>query len=333
VVTNLNPALPDCDSIATNAPITDLAQCPPLPDWLQTVDGQKIPYVETYSLTKSDEANNTLLPSFFSQTLAGGSAGGASVRACARAAWGPAGGHTGSVPITLSTCEWLDATNADPSTLTNGQYYDKSPVGAWPGYGASNAWPGTSWEVVIRLHDPQDESTDCVWNNKDTAGGFGYVSGSNCSATVTTTNNQDYWAKIDPGNSVPQGCDTVIPGLLGKVVYLPVFDCLISSQGAPVGGIPTGSNCDPTQQEANGTNSWYHVAGWAKFYLSGYRLGGNGGVVHSSILPNSANPGPCDNSQRCISGWFLKGSLDDATSIVPPGTGTDFGTFAVLPAG
>jgi hypothetical protein len=75
------------------------------------------------------------------------------------------------------------------------------------------------------------------------------------------------------------------------------------------------------------------VAGWAKFYLSGYRLSGTGGTVHSSILPGSNYPGPCSASQRCITGWFLKGVLDDASSIEPPGGGTDYGTYAVLPAG
>lgn len=331
-ITNLNGAIPPCESISVDAEITDLAECPPLPDWLAAES--TIPYVETYSRTKSEEANNTILPSYFSKALIGGPGATSSVKACARAAWGPAGGHTGSVPITISTCEWLDATNANPLTLEDGQYYEKSPAGAWPGYDdVTNPWPATSWEVMMLLHDPQDESTDCNWNNKDTAGGFGYVDGDNCSATITTTASQDSWAKIDPGNNVPQGCDTVIPGLLGKVIYIPVFDCLISAQEAPDGGIPLGANCDPTQQEANGTNSWYHIAGWAKFYLSGYRLGGNGGVVHSSILPGSNYPGPCTSSQRCISGWFLKGSLDDATSIVPPGSGADFGTYAVLPAG
>lgn len=317
------PALPGCDSASSDAPISDLKKCPPLPTWLR--NQPSIPYVEAYSRTET-RTGSTILPKYFSQLLVGGGPD-SSVTACARAAWGPAGGHTGTVPITFSTCEWQRATNGGST------YYDKSPAGPWPGYGASNPWPPTNLEVQIVLHDPQDESTDCVWNNKDTAGGFGYVSGTNCSATITTTATNDSWAKIDPGNNLPSGCDTVIPGLLGKVVFLPVFDCLIAQQGAPTGGIPATANCDPTQRESSGTNSWYHVAGWAKFYLSGYRLSGTGGTVQSSILPGSNYPGPCSASQRCITGWFLKGVLEDASSIEPPGGGTDYGTYAVIPAG
>ncbi|HET7398032.1 MAG TPA: pilus assembly protein TadG-related protein [Intrasporangium sp.] len=317
---NTTNPVPLCASASTNAPVDDLAQCPPLPTWL-TGTGAVIPYVETYTLTKSTQPDDSKLRNIFGQALTGQYSAKSHI-ACARAAWGQPGGFSASVPMTFSACEWKAATS-------NGtDYVQDSPSGAWPGYGGSGqpAWPPVSKERVIILHDPADESADCSWNGKDTSGGFGYVASSgNCSANVTTDN----WAQIDNGNNVPTGCDTALQGLRGRVVNVPVFDCLIASSSQPVGPVPATANCDPTQQLSSGSNTWYHIAGWAKFYLSGYKLSGTGGTVANSLL--TGNP-PCTGGQRCLSGWFLKGSLD-ASTIVPPGGGSDFGTYTVLPAG
>lgn len=311
--------VPNCASAATNASVTNLAECPPLPSWLATGTGVNIPYVEAYSLTQSS-GGGSILPARFSQLITGQA--GTSVRACARAAWGIPSTHTGTVPITFSACEWKRDTNNGTDYVTPG------PSGAWPGYGPGlSPWPDPAKEITIILHDPSDETADCSWNGKDTSGGFGYLKSptGTCSATVTSDN----WAQIDTGNNVPTGCPDVLAGLRGTVVALPVFDCLIASQTQPVGPIPADANCDPTQRDTNGNNTWYHIAGWAQFYLTGYKLSGNGSTVAPSLLTGSV---PCSGGSRCISGWYVKGSLD-ATAIVPPGGGTDFGTYAVLPAG
>lgn len=317
--TSLN--LPICSSAGTNAPVGNLAECPPLPSWLATGDGARIPYVEAYSLTQSTNGDS-ILPARFSQLITGQP--GTSVRACARAAWGPPGSYSATIPLTISACEWQRQTNS-------GANYQAAPSGPAPGYGGAGqpAWPPGASEIVVLLHNPGDAGSNCDWNGKDTAGGFGYVDSTNCQALVTTDN----WVRIDSGNNVPADCKAIMPGLVGKVVSLPVFDCLISSQATPTGPIPTTPDgiCDPTQRNSGGANSWYHILGWAKFYISGYKLSGTG---TASILPGghtdcSTSPGGGD---RCLFGWFVQGALD-ATSIVPPGGGTDFGTYAVLPAG
>lgn len=313
-----NAFLPECASDTSDAAFDELIECPPLPSWLR---GNTIPYVETYTLTESTEANPTLLPRYFSRLIVGGGED-ISVQACARAAWGPVGSYTGSVPIVISACEWKRQTS-------NGiNYVSEGPVGGGYGYGGAGqpAWPGVAREVVVILHDPNDETSDCDWNGKDTAGGFGFVDSANCEASVTT----DGWVQIDPGASPTQDCRDVMPGLLGTKISLPVFDCLINSSTTPTGPAPTpppADVCDPSQRASSGANSWYHIDGWAQFYLSGWDLPG---TVRNSVMPGGHTSCGIAGA-KCLYGWFLKGSLDGQT--IDPTPGNDFGTYTVLPAG
>lgn len=114
---------------------------------------------------------------------------------------------------------------------------------------------------------------------------------------------------------------------MGTVIALPVFDCFVRSGSAPTGPPPTTSGACT---DGGGSKTWDHIAGWAKFYLSGYDLPG---LKHKSVLPGGLKSCPGGGSSKCIFGWFLKGTLDDATSIVAPGGTNDFGTYQVLPAG
>ena len=315
--------VPSCDSADPTkqvADIRDLGKCPPLPKLL--ADNEGLPYVEAYTRTLSP-SGATVLPKFFSQAITGAGTG-VSVSACSRVAWGRTGTYTASIPLVFSSCEWMKETNNGNDWVLN------PPTGDRPGYGGVSqpSWPDTSKEVVIKIHDPSNETDDCSWNGKDTAGGFGWVSSVNCQASVST----DGWIKIDTGNNTPNTCKTILDGLVGGVVNLPVFDCLVASSTTPAGAIPTADGaCDPTQQQSNGNNSYYHIAGWAKFYLSGYSLSGNSSA---SVLPggHSSCTTSNGNGDRCIYGWFLKGTLDGA-SIVPPGGVGDFGTYSIVPAG
>lgn len=308
------PGMPGCPA----GDIADLKECTPLPNWLSTGDGVNIPYVETNSLTES--SGTSILPKYFSRALAGGGAD-VSVVACARAAWGAPKSFAATVPVTFSTCEWEAATSGGTD------YVDVGPSGPWPGYGPGmSPWPDSSKEVVINLHDPGDDSSDCTWNGKDTSGGFGYIreaDGGGCSAEVTT----DGWTRIDTGNSVSPDCTAGFEGMQGTTINIPVFDCMLRSHDMPTGPIPEGTDCDPTTNESGGANTYYHIVGWAKFYLSGYKLSGTG---EASLLTGSV---PCSGDERCLSGWFLQGSLQGVTEISAPGGGDDFGTYAVLPAG
>jgi len=184
------------------------------------------------------------------------------------------------------------------------------------------AWPAATREIVVTLHDPSDSLSDCDWNGKQTAGGFGYI-GDKSSCSVTPTD--DNWAPIVTGNSKPNCV------LVGHVVEMPIFDCIVAASTAPTGPPTSEDSCDPTKKESNGQNSWYHIAGYGKFYVSGTILTGND--PGSVMTDGHHSCGGSGNSGRCIMGWFLKGTLDDEAGITPPGGENDFGLHAIVPAG
>ena len=76
--------------------------------------------------------------------------------------------------------------------------------------------------------------------------------------------------------------------------------------------------------------SYYHILGWAKFYLSGYKIGG---APDTERTARAANVVPCSGAVRCLSGWFVKGTLTSAPSVLPPGSGPNLGAYAVVPLG
>jgi hypothetical protein len=164
----------------------------------------------------------------------------------------------------------------------------------------------------------------CAINGKDTAGGFGYVvdSAGNCQANVSIND----WAQIDAGSSPPSGCYDAVAALRRTVVELPIFDCLIKAGSLPTGDISGYPDC--TGASGGGSNSYYHVVGWSKFYLTGYKVGGS--QEAASLLSGTV---PCTGGDRCLSGWYVTGTLDRAGTIVPPTSGNNFGAYVVLPAG
>jgi hypothetical protein len=304
--------------VACNAPTSTLADCAPLPSGVAA--DPAIPYVEVHTLSKEADGN-TLLPKWIAQTIAGGASdSGNRVAACGRAAYGAPGGAS-SAPITFSMCEWRANTN-------NGASYYTDPVGAAPGYDGPGqpAWPAAAstppaaplvgQEIKIYLQSHGIASSCYNWNGHDVPGGFGYLNAGGCSAVL----EEGDWIQVDTGNNAA-GCD--LAPLVGKVIYLPVFDCTLRSHGNPGVVNPLPSDCD----EGTGNLTWYHIAGWAKFYLSGYKTGGS--QEQASLVSGVV---PCSNGDRCISGWFLEGVLRDRPVAGPPVT-NGFGTYAIQPAG
>jgi hypothetical protein len=330
-------SLEPCDSLTSNADIADLNLCPARPGWL----GPTIPYVETYTSSQSD--TGPVLDFFFRS-------GNTSVTNCARSAWGSPGSFKATLPIAMSTCEFMRYTGATlgPAGIP-GDAVDP-PDGAWPGYGGSgqpsfpppySGWPNkVKQEQYVMTHS--DKSADCAYQGKDTAGGFGWLSSTNCLATidVDSTGNH-YWANIDTGNNVPNSCKNVLDALHGTVLDVPIFDCLVRNNGgAPTGGPASQTSCSPGS--AGGSQTWYHLAGFAKFYLSGNKL--TNSTAQNSLVnnvmpcsPSSPNPGGANpwsgNAGRCISGWFVSGELTSPSIGLGGPAGGNFGTYTVLPAG
>jgi hypothetical protein len=115
--------------------------------------------------------------------------------------------------------------------------------------------------------------------------------------------------------------------MLGKIVYVPVFDCMAREERNPV---PTEAEEPGFCSDGVGDNTYYHVNGFASFYLSGWFLNASS---HASIRP----PGGmlCGGADRCLFGWFTKAliSPEDA-DIAPPDSGSpNYGLTVVKPAG
>jgi hypothetical protein len=184
--------------------------------------------------------------------------------------------------------------------------------------------PAAQFDKVIYFAN-SDKSADCTRAGRDYNGGFGDVMATNCSATVSTGG----WLVGNPGENIDNSCKTVLPSLRGTVILVPVFDCLYVANVTYNGTRAAAPHCDGSGSGGTGN---YHVAGWAKFYLSGYSFPGLRQKSYIAATNTSPQGYPCSNSESCISGWFLQGELQ-ADAITAPGGSDDFGTYAVLPAG
>ena len=143
--------LPPCPT-----PGGGLSECPPIPDYI-TANG--VPYVEAH--TQSKESNGTsLLPTSFIKTLVGGSTGN-TVAACSRAAYGAPGTGIGALPITVSGCDWMHATNGNAGG-GGGQYWASPKYlagGNANGYGGVGQPPGRRLRRHRQLRTPVARSS------------------------------------------------------------------------------------------------------------------------------------------------------------------------------
>jgi hypothetical protein len=203
---------------------------------------------------------------------------------------------------------------------------------AWPAAPAAPPAQNLGGEVILLVQNPPGGATPAsacpappssgAWSGHALPGGFGLLEtlpGQPCEIKEYAY----HWMSTDPGSST--GCD--IEQFVGKVVNIPIFDCTAS-------GLPTSEPPVGTCTAGSGSHAHYHRAGYAAFYLSGYNLTTTGSVLNKkkSVNPNF-NAFPCSGPNRCISGWFLNGSLS-ATAIAGPPSGPGyFGTFTAVPAG
>jgi len=320
------PGLTACPTTWT-AGISKLQECPSTPS-------SGVNYVRVYAETKNSAGGN-LLPYYFGAAITGIS--GANQQACATVTYGPPSGV--AAPITLSYCEWKKATGY-PST----SYYLTDPTGTAPGYGGATpqpAWPvpalqlpsapAPGGETIIGLQGTSTTSDCATWNGHDVPGGFGYLSTSTgCTATAAVGG----WIQIDTGNTLPTGCE--LTPYLNKILYLPVYDCVATGTvTVPPSWQPgVGSPCTV----GNGNNSWYHIQGYAKFYLSGYKTGGGPSDTAARLnypvasVENPRKPDPCSGSNRCLSGWFLQGLVPTPVAISPP-SGPPLGAYSISLSG
>lgn len=326
---NIGGSLPVCPT-----PVSALTQCPPLPANLASMTG--LPYVEVR--TSSQSSGGSFVSNWFAGISGGSNSRQSSVKACSRAAIGTASGGTAELPITFSGCDWQHATGG--SAGGGGGSYYASPVynGATsPDYGYGGAgqpgWPAAAvappaqlqgQEVILLAQNPPGGATPATpcptWNGHALPGGFGTLETEPTDACKFVEYSH-HWMHTSTGNNT--GCN--LANYVGKVISIPIFDCTNTTApgvAPPVNGCTTGA----------GNNAFYHRAGFAQFYLSGYSVNVTGPIDN---FRNSIRSGirPCNNPNKCISGWFLSGELSATSLSGPPGGGGFFGSFAVVPAG
>lgn len=261
-----------------SSPVGAMVDCPPNPAGVNYVD------VHTSTQTPS---GSTVVPPFFARALLGnGSYAGTNVKACAQAEWGPAF-KSDSVAFAMSLCEW-------------------NSLGSNP-YGT---------EVAVVEHGNANPCTGP--SGQQLAGGFGWLAGTNCTATLNLSNPPLITAESKPGKSLPAGCVTALQNALNTVVFLPVFNAY----------------------SLNGNNGTFYLIGLAAFYLNGW-------INMPSGLPDHYPPqyptkaqaqafcaaaavkgGGNGSNDTCLFGYFTHG-LDPVTDAIgPPGTNY-FGANAI----
>jgi Putative Flp pilus-assembly TadE/G-like len=192
--------------------------------------------VHTSTLTPS---GSTLLPPSFARTLLGMSSyNGSTVFACAQAAWGPPVATSG-LAVTLSACEWDQATD-------NGTLF--APPPPYP----PNPLPSPSLDQVLRLHTTSTNG-GCPTEpaGADGPGLFGWTDDPNGDCTTPIINGT---FGGDTGTSISQACKQVISADQQNktLIFIPVYVSVVNP----------------------GTNASYTLKGFAAFVITGYHLPG-----------------------------------------------------------
>ena len=247
-------------------------------------------YVDVHTSTLLPN-NSTLLPPVFARTLG---FGGTNVKACAQAEWGSAI-QADSLAFTISLCEWNQFTGGNP-------------------YGT---------EIAVVEHGNADTCTGP--SGQQLAGGFGWLAGTNCTATLNFSNPPLVTGESKPGTSLPPGCAAAIQNDLNTVVFLPVFN-----------GFTSGNK--------GGNNGTFNLIGLAAFYLNGWINMPSGLSDHyppqypskktaQAFCAAAASGGSGKGSnERCLFGYFTHGLVPVTNDVGPPGTNY-FGAGAVRLSG
>jgi Flp pilus assembly protein TadG len=204
-----------------------LTDCPSSP-----ADGTNFVDVHTSTLTSG---GSTLLPPTFARTLLGnGNYTGTTVHACAQAEWGASSAAV-TTSLTLSACDWAQATS-------DGNSYAPPP---------GNSAPSPSADVSLKLGASQGTGCASDPGSTDGAGTFGWTSdqSGDCSLSVQDSSSYD-----GSNGSVPTACQQALASAQANhtVLYVPVYN-----------------TCSH-----HGSSATYSLKGFAAFVVTGYSLPG-----------------------------------------------------------
>lgn len=190
-------------------------------------------YVDVY--TSTSDAGSTLLPPVFADTLLGNSGSqGTSVGACAQAQWGAPSAAT-TVALTISACEWDQATQ-------QGALFAPAPPYS------QNAAPAASFDQVLT---PNPGNGGCATEpaGDDGADIFGWAADAtgNCTLPVSGTSFPG-----SAGNSMSAACQAVLQNAWQSQVPILV----------------------PVYGSFDNAGDTYTLQGFADFVVTGYNLPG-----------------------------------------------------------
>jgi len=201
-----------------------ITDCPPPPAGTN--------FVDVYTQTQT--ASGSLLPPVFATTLLGNSSyQGTTVHACAQAEWGAPSAATADA-LTISACEWDQATQ-------QGTVYAPAPPYS------QNAVPAASFDEVLTLNPGNDVGCATEPAGADGPGTFGWAAAAtgNCTLPVSGLS-----FPAGTGPSVSASCQAVL-------------------QNAQQSQIPI---LVPVYVSLNRTSGTYVLQGFADFVVTGYNL-------------------------------------------------------------
>lgn len=247
----------------------------------------------TVTTSTRDSAGNSSLSHFFAPVLSrlvGAPPRDATrVGAAATAAWGYVS-SVATVPLVISACDYDSGTAYQPP------------------------YPSASEETLM-FHDgtsPTPSRCPVGPAGMDADGdgflpsGFGWLETDPSCNVVTTTVDGEDWVTKNPGNDAACDAATLFASFTpGTVVAIPVFDDFCRPSQTPPPACPNYNNKDK-----------YHIARYAAFYISGYRLGGPAFRKVDNVYRTAV---PCASSQRCITGWFTTMTVDEGELGGPEG--------------
>jgi Putative Flp pilus-assembly TadE/G-like len=233
-------------------------------------------YVNVYTSTETG-SGSTLLPPVFGRALLGTSYQGTTVLACAQATWGAPAAAT-TIALTISACEWDQATNQGTSF---------APPPPYP----PDPAPSPFLDQVLKLNSATGTGCASEPSGADEAGTFGWLadSGSDCKTAVSpptmTGRNR---------TTVSSSCQQLLQSAQNNTTPLlvPIY-VAASDRGAP---------------------TVYTLKGFAEFVVTGYNLdmGPFTAPFFASDWLNPAND--CSGTTYCINGFFTHGVIPSTGS-------------------
>jgi hypothetical protein len=243
-------------------------------------------------VSTAQKDGTTVLPPTFARALAGDSHfQGSHVLACARATWGAPAANTG-LGLTISLCEWLRSTTSGTISkyVSPGPYPSPTP---WPpAYNPTTNKNTPGSEQMLTLHGTSSTPA-CAGNPSgwDLPGGFGWLSPNTSGSCITTVSAQGTVAD-NTGNSASSACQAALSAAVAdsqhKPLYLPIYD----------------------GTKGSGANGVYHIAGFAAFVLTGFRVPSQstGSIISGGKYCTGSN-------NSCIYGFFTRALLPLGTPL------------------